>query len=409
MEGNPPEGDAEQEILAAAHRLMETYEQSPATWIVVSNEVGLGVVPPSRLGAAYRDALGRVNQAVAALRRQGVFHGRRAGAGNEVPRRAPIYQRGILRQVMSVSSSQSHRASATAPGTCGELAQGMLDGILCMVTCPVDMYSTATVELWPGPDVVPLPPTVIPAKAGIHGPPDSPKAIRSVQETLDYLDIADMKGRLWLDSRLPRGKGMASSTADVAAAIVATAAAMGRELSPLQVAEIALGVEPSDGVMFPDVAVFDHREGRIARSLGPPPPMRVLILDFGGSVDTLEFNQADRDGVLKRLAPEMAEAASLIEDGISRSDPLRIGRGATLSAQSNQQVLFNSHLEPALELSREVGAVGVNVAHSGTVIGMLFRDDAALVERAAAIARQELPRMWSAMHRRIVGGGVVRE
>ena len=324
---------------------------------------------------------------------------------------------------MSVSSSQSHRASATAPGTCGELAQGMLDGILCMVTCPVDMYSTATVELWPGPDVapvsrtvipaspavVPLPPTVIPAKAGIHGPPDSPKAIRSVQATLDYLDIADMKGRLWLDSRLPRGKGMASSTADVAAAIVATAAAMGRELSPLQVAEIALGVEPSDGVMFPDVAVFDHREGRIARSLGPPPPMRVLILDFGGSVDTLEFNQADRDGVLKRLAPEMAEAASLIEDGISRSDPLRIGRGATLSAQSNQQVLFNSHLEPTLELSREVGAVGVNVAHSGTVIGMLFRDDAALVERAAAIARQELPRMWSAMHRRIVGGGVVRE
>ena len=64
----PPEGEgvaAEQEILASAQRLMEVYEKSPATWIVVSNEVGLGVVPPSRLGAAYRDALGRVNQAVA--------------------------------------------------------------------------------------------------------------------------------------------------------------------------------------------------------------------------------------------------------------------------------------------------------------------------------------------------------
>ena len=65
----PPEGEGvavEQEILASAQRLMEVYEKSPATWIVVSNEVGLGVVPPSRLGAAYRDALGRVNQAVAA-------------------------------------------------------------------------------------------------------------------------------------------------------------------------------------------------------------------------------------------------------------------------------------------------------------------------------------------------------
>lgn len=56
----------EREILAAARRLMEAYEQSRTTWIVVSNEVGLGVVPPSRLGAVYRDALGRVNQAVAA-------------------------------------------------------------------------------------------------------------------------------------------------------------------------------------------------------------------------------------------------------------------------------------------------------------------------------------------------------
>ncbi len=63
MEGSP---NPEREILAASNRLIEVYERSPATWIVVSNEVGLGVVPPSQLGAVYRDALGRVNQAVAA-------------------------------------------------------------------------------------------------------------------------------------------------------------------------------------------------------------------------------------------------------------------------------------------------------------------------------------------------------
>ena len=40
--------------------------RQPASWVVVSNEVGLGVVPPNELGRVYADELGRVNQAVAA-------------------------------------------------------------------------------------------------------------------------------------------------------------------------------------------------------------------------------------------------------------------------------------------------------------------------------------------------------
>ena len=45
--------------------LLSLQRDQAATWIVVSNEVGMGIVPPYRLGRLYRDALGKANQRIA--------------------------------------------------------------------------------------------------------------------------------------------------------------------------------------------------------------------------------------------------------------------------------------------------------------------------------------------------------
>ena len=62
---NPDIESSRGEILPEAERLLELYRSGDASWVVVSNEVGLGVMPPTELGRVYADELGRVNRLVA--------------------------------------------------------------------------------------------------------------------------------------------------------------------------------------------------------------------------------------------------------------------------------------------------------------------------------------------------------
>ncbi|OGV62431.1 MAG: bifunctional adenosylcobinamide kinase/adenosylcobinamide-phosphate guanylyltransferase [Lentisphaerae bacterium RIFOXYB12_FULL_65_16] len=65
---------AEQEAVAEVDALLDAWRQSKSSlWIVVSNEVGLGLVPPTPLGRVYRDVLGRVNQRLAAVADEVLF------------------------------------------------------------------------------------------------------------------------------------------------------------------------------------------------------------------------------------------------------------------------------------------------------------------------------------------------
>jgi adenosylcobinamide kinase/adenosylcobinamide-phosphate guanylyltransferase len=64
---------AGEDVEARTGRLVETAKAAGGLRVLVSNEVGLGIVPDTPLGRRFRDAQGRMNQAIAAAADHVVF------------------------------------------------------------------------------------------------------------------------------------------------------------------------------------------------------------------------------------------------------------------------------------------------------------------------------------------------
>ncbi len=64
---------ADRDLAAETARLTEALTAPPRPLVLVANEVGLGIVPDNALARRFRDAAGRLNQAVAAQADQVLF------------------------------------------------------------------------------------------------------------------------------------------------------------------------------------------------------------------------------------------------------------------------------------------------------------------------------------------------
>ena len=125
---------------------------------------------------------------------------------------------------------------AKAPASCGELIEGTLAGTPFLVTAPISMYATATVS---------------DAFTGMHEL--GTKAQEALRRTLAHIGEESFRFGIRLETEIPKGKGMASSSADIAAVSYAVARAYGRELTGREIMDIAIAIEPSDGKVYSPV------------------------------------------------------------------------------------------------------------------------------------------------------------
>lgn len=248
-------------------------------------------------------------------------------------------------------------AEAYCPASCGELLQGWILGGEKLVSCPINWYSFVSVE---------------------EGAPlklERPRMRQMLERVLEHLDIAPDATRILrieYQSTIPVGKGLASSTADIAAVAQATARFYGHELSPDTLAKLCVTVEPTDSTLFPSLTLFDHQTAQTQIALDWSPELQLLILESPDVILTEDFHKRDRRGALLARESVLAEAWRLLTAACEHRDPGLLGEAATLSTLASQDLLPKHGFRELSALVEKGAIYGLNVAHSGSVVGLIY-------------------------------------
>ncbi|MDP5274861.1 GHMP family kinase ATP-binding protein [Chengkuizengella axinellae] len=244
-------------------------------------------------------------------------------------------------------------------GTFGELLQGALPGqVDFLVTFPIKCYSFAKFVSDPELNVI----TVFPASKR--------KSQRLVKMILDYYHLP-LGGRLELESNIPVGKGLASSSADLVATARAISNCFNLNLSNNLLQQFLMKLEPTDGVMYQGICSFKHKKVELIEFYRSSLPLTVVGIDEGGIVDTIQFNKLPKKyNIHKQL--EYEQLLSNMKIALKHRDLKTIGRIATRSTVLNQEIRPKKYLNECLEISNKFGGLGIITSHSGTCIGILL-------------------------------------
>lgn len=253
------------------------------------------------------------------------------------------------------------KVKVKCPASCGELIQGMIGDGEKLISLPIDVYSEVTIE------------------ENVKGivRANRVKTIVALEKTLKYFNVPVeyMKNiSLSINSNIPIAKGMASSTADIAGTIIATSKLLGKDLSTEELGELCCKIEPTDSTIFDELVLFDHIKGRVIRKHNWNPNMKVLILEMDSFVSTEEFRKNDYTMARNDNKKDIERAYELFSLACDQRDKKLLGKAVTISSLANQRILLKPKLDEIIELTNKVGAYGVNVAHSGTVVGILYDD-----------------------------------
>lgn len=282
------------------------------------------------------------------------------------------------------------------PASCGEFVQGVLDNEEYLSSYAINLFSVATLE--EGKEIFNL------------GPSKSRRAMELVFENFN-IPVDETKNiSLNIKSQIPVGKGMASSTADIGATIKATLSMLNKTLTGEEISKLAVKIEATDSLLLNQHSIFNPLTADIKKYLGGIHDAKVVILEPNDILDTKSIRMTPNYKMYKMQNKEIIKKSfELLDEGLAKNDLNLIGKACTYSGLANENIHKKPFLEKIIDVSDKYGCYGVNIAHSGTVVGILMHkemDDIKIIEH---LRGTEISKYYKKIYTSDIIDGKVRE
>lgn len=247
------------------------------------------------------------------------------------------------------------------PGSIGEIIQGNYNGIDILMSCPINLFTKVRVFQCNS------------VKKGLH-----PKAIMLLENLLKKWNLQEYINKLHIEiqSNIPKGKGFASSTADLCGTYHSLIKLFNREFNEDELINECIKIEPTDSIIFNKMTIFDYKSGTFKDCVGDYLEFYLLVFEGKNIVNTVEFN--------KKVSIPLSSIDDIIDDlkdGIRQKDIKKIAQVSTESIIRNQNRLKYDILSEVIRQKDITGGLGIIGAHSGDLMAIIF-DDLENAERA---------------------------
>lgn len=258
------------------------------------------------------------------------------------------------------------------PGTCGEWIQTVSQGRECLVSLPIDRYTTVTLTRTDTQ-------TALESHALLL--PKSRQALSVAAAYCGMTTEALNQVAVTIERELEIGKGMASSTADLYGIMHALVKLQGEQESIPDLFKLCCQIEASDGIMFDQWTLVDQLKGIVLESFENSPEVSLLMLTPAGVVETESLR--GHSNYAEKLMKKTGKPLELFREALATSDVSLLGKAATCSLLENESILEKAHLETLIALAERFNCYGVVGGHSGTVSGLMLNPS--LTDRTALI------------------------